>query len=626
MAMENNPLRGRIASGLALAAGLGGAVYVGSLWNGFAYDDPLVVEENAVVRSGRPLEAFRTPYHYGPTQKTPTFLYRPVSIASLALQSRLHGLEPAGYHAVHVLLHAGICGLVFAFGIACGVSFRAALAGALLFAVHPVHAEAVASVAGRADLLATAFSLLALLSYLGLRGFAGAPAPAGLLAFAFFYFAALLSKESPVLLPAVPLAWELLRPRPKPPGAVLRTERGRDLLLVGSASAVAGTFYLLLRRAVLGGIFVPASSMTPIENPMMGLPVSERLMTGAVVFARFLGLLFFPWRLSPDYGFAEITAVASPGEPRFLAAALLVALVGTAAIAASRRSRPAALLVVFFLSSWIVVSNLLFPIGTALAERLLYLPSVPICLLLGIGWEAASGRLGRAPARGVGVGLLVLASIRTVGASSAWKDDFHLFSAAEKAAPRSVRVLGNLGVELARRGRLEEARDRLARAVEIAPGFVPNRVNLAGVYLKMGALEEAERELRQALEVEPDHAIALLQLGVVLERRGDLLKAEEAYARAASRAPALADPKLRLAGLLLSRGEAAKAASLLESVLAQDPRSVPALHGLGLAAIARGEAEAAVVYLKRAAALSPGDPAIARDLERARVAAGTVSP
>lgn len=604
-----------------LSAVVGGGLYLGTLRNGFAYDDALVVEQNEVVRSGRVLDAFSTPYHFGPAHRTPTYLYRPLAVASLALNGRAHGLRPAGYHAVNVLLHSAASGLVLALGLACGLSSRAALAGSLLFAVHPVHAEAVAAVAGRADLLAAVFSLLALAAHLSLRDAAGRPSPAGIAATCACLLGALFSKESAILLPAALLSWDVLGSRRQFPGAVPRRSPTRDLLPSASAFAASVAVYLASRAAVLGALTVPASSMTPIENPMVGLAWPERLMTGAVVAARALGLLVFPWRLSPDYGFAETTAVCSPTEPRLLVAAAVLVLAVAAAVASSRRSAAAAFLVVFFLSSWIVVSNLVLLIGTVMAERLLYLPSVAFCLLAGMAWDCLSERAGRPLWIAAGVGLLLAGSARTVLAASAWKDDYHLFAAAEKAAPRSVRVLGNLGVELARRGRLEEALSRLTRAVEIAPDFVPNRINLAGLYLKMGDLEAAEREARHALRVEPANAVALLQLGAIRERGADMAGAKDAYEKAAGADPGLAEPHLRLASLALGRGETDRAIEALEAALAREPGSVAALRGLAVAAARQGDLEAAVSYLEKAAALAPDDPSIRRQLEQARDAA-----
>jgi predicted Zn-dependent protease len=186
-----------------------------------------------------------------------------------------------------------------------------------------------------------------------------------------------------------------------------------------------------------------------------------------------------------------------------------------------------------------LMSNLPFPIGTLMAERLLYLPSAGLCLLAGAAWPALARRAGRPAAVALAVAVLLAGSIRTVAADAVWKDDFTLYSAAISASPRSVRVLGNLAVELAARGRLGEAEPLLERAVALAPDFAPNRINLSGVLLKEGSLDAAEVEIRHVLDREPGHPVALLQLASILSRRGDAAGAEDALERALAADPSL---------------------------------------------------------------------------------------
>jgi len=175
---------------------------------------------------------------------------------------------------------------------------------------------------------------------------------------------------------------------------------------------------------------------------------------------------------------------------------------------------------VLLLAPWLLVSNLFVTIGTIFGERFLYLPSAGFALVLG-GAAASALAASRAPRGWVGaiVLLLLLAAARTSAYAPAWHDDFRLFSAAERAAPRSVRVLSNLGTELALRGELTEAEARLVRAREIAPWVLPVRINLAGVYLNLGRLDEAEAEARAALRIAPDDPVARAQWEVIRSKR-----------------------------------------------------------------------------------------------------------
>jgi protein O-mannosyl-transferase len=505
---------------LAIAAAAAIAVYANSLPNGFALDDPAVVAENPLVTSHAFARILIAPYHHGPTQATPTGLYRPLTTLTFAVNHALGGLRPLGYHAVNVALHALVSALVLLLGIELSLAPRAALAGALLFAVHPVHSEAVANVSGRAELLAAAFFLGALLVFARGREQNGRLRGGPLAGAAALSLLAMLSKEHAVTFVGVAAAWELLMRREPDMSvpAFLRTRRP-ELLRTFSVLLLPVFAYLAARAAVMGTLLLPASAVTPIENPAVGLPLLERWATALAAAGRYAKVLLFPRTLSPDYSFAEISPVRSLLDPWLLAGAACALALAIALVAAWRRSRPLAMLILLALLPFSVVSNFPFTIGTILAERLAYLPSVGLCVLAGAVWPLAVRRAGRRTAGALGAIVLLAASARTFAANLAWRDDLALYSHAITAAPRSVRVLGNLAVELATRGRLEEATPLLERAVALAPDFAPNRINLAGVLLKQGRLDAAEVEIRHVLDRDPGDAVALAQLRAIRAQR-----------------------------------------------------------------------------------------------------------
>ena len=141
-----------------LAAALVGAlVYLNANSNGFALDDFRLVRDNPNLGPEVGIRAlFGQPYWPG---SAASGLYRPVTIASLALNRMLTGTAPAGFHVVNLLLHALVSGLVWYVVRGIGVHYGTALAAALLFAVHPLHTEVVANIAGRAELMAAVWVL-----------------------------------------------------------------------------------------------------------------------------------------------------------------------------------------------------------------------------------------------------------------------------------------------------------------------------------------------------------------------------------------------------------------------------------------------------------------------------------
>ncbi|HEX5045424.1 MAG TPA: tetratricopeptide repeat protein [Candidatus Polarisedimenticolaceae bacterium] len=484
-----------------------------ALRNGFTWDDPLLVAQNAVVSGERWGSIVASPYHVGPLQPVPTGLYRPLTIFTLTVDHAAAGGAPLPFHAGNLLLHAGVSVLVLALGWRLALPAPAPLLGALLFAVHPAPAEAVASVAGRADLLAAGAALLALLCV-------GRP-----LVFGALLLASLLAKETALLLPAAALV---------APG--LPRGRQRRSFAAGIGAVL---LYLAARWAVLGALVLPETRGTYVENPLGGLPPLERTLAACVGTLRALRLLLFPRFLSPDYGWAQTGAVV-PGEG-LLALVLLLAL-SAGAFLLARRARAAALLLTVAALSWLLVSNLVLVIGTAFGERLLYLPLAPLALLA--GWGVA--RIGSSRLRPLALGAFALALLllaaRAWTASAAWRDDATLCRAALAATPRSIKVLGNLAVEEAAAGRREQARALLDRALALAPDVPALLLNRASLALLEGDLPGAARRLDAVLSAHPDEPAALLLRAQVAEARGDLEGAERALTRAAALRPGWPEP------------------------------------------------------------------------------------
>jgi tetratricopeptide (TPR) repeat protein len=482
-------------------------LYLGTTRFGFVYDDASVVESHPQVTGHSWGAILTSPYHVGADVHVQTGAYRPLTIASLAANHVLSGLHPWSYHLVNVLLHALATALVVAFAVDLGLTPGGALVAGLSFGFHPVHVEAVANVAGRAELLSTALVLLALLAY----------ARARLMASSLLLGGALFAKENAATVLGVIALWEAVRPVAA--GQERMGDRLRAAAMPLTAAAVPIAAYLAARFAVLGGIVLAPGSVTTIENPIVGLPPLARAATVLSVFGRAASLIATPVRLSPDYGYAEIvpeTSLLAPGA--VVGGGLLLGLLVLIAFS-WRRAPRVALLLGSVLITYAIVSNAFVLIGTVLGDRLLYLPSVFACILFGLAASAASLRFGPRPAAlGAGVVLFALAA-RASTYIPAWRNDAALFEHAARAAPRSVRALGGWGGELMARGRLDEARAVLDRAVAIAPDFIPNRLNRGAASLSAGDLDSAEVDARHVLKLDPENPVATRLLGGIAERR-----------------------------------------------------------------------------------------------------------
>ena len=309
--------------------------------------------------------------------------------------------------------------LVVAFAVELGLTPGAALVGGLAFAVHPVHVEAVANVAGRAELLSTSLALLGLCAYARSRLVA-----AGLL-----LGAALFAKENVVAILGVIALWEAVRPV-SPVGENARN-RLRAAALPLTAAVVPIAAYLVARFAVLGGIRLAAGSVTSIENPIVGLPPVAHAATVLAVFGRAASLIVTPIRLSPTT--ATRRSCLSPrcwrrvrsSEQEFSWAdrghRVYVAARPAGRVSAGIRARH--------------VRDRLERIHPHRhrARRPSAVPSsVFACILFGLAASAAAARSGARAALGAGVVLVALAW-RAAAYTSAWRNDATLFEYAARA-------------------------------------------------------------------------------------------------------------------------------------------------------------------------------------------------
>ena len=466
---------------VALAAVL---VNLGTLGNGFAFDDVALVANNPAVAtlSGVP-HLFVAPY--GASSGENSGLFRPVTLASLALNRAVTGPGPLGFHGVNVLLNAAVAALAWIGLRGAGARYGTALLGAALFAVHPLHCEAVANVAGRAELLAALFTLAAWIAHR-----AGRPMTAALL-----FLGAILSKEGVVLAPL--LFWA---------DDHVQGERKRWRAYAGFAGAFA---ILAVLRIVALGPHQGAGSATPLDNPAGAAGSVPRVLTAVWVQLKYALLALWPHPLSCDYSFNVIPVARSPLDPRFLAGLVFLVLIAAAIVWGSRRRPPVALAALIWSVFFLPSSNLLFPTGTIMAERLAYLPCLGVCLLAGQAGAAWAARGKRDAAAIVTVSIVAIAalSVLTWQRNSVWKDNLTLTTTDVETYPSSAKLQAGAATFLGKAGRDAESEARFRRALDIYPDYPQMHYNLAVLLLKRGARDEAIEHLNRSAALAPDNPL-----------------------------------------------------------------------------------------------------------------------
>ncbi|HEX9242849.1 MAG TPA: hypothetical protein VF875_10460, partial [Anaeromyxobacter sp.] len=502
-----------------LAAALAAAVFAGTLANRPVLDDGWAVLENPLVRSLDVARIFAKHSGYA-GGATVAGTYRPLATLTCALQRALHGPAPLPFHVVNVLLHAAATALVVLLArriLVAAAPARAAagaLGAGLLFAVHPAHVEAIAPLVGRADLLAAALGLAALRLALALapRPYRRIGAASALLA------AAMLCKETAAAVPMLYVVVAALLPAAAGLAArpgLATPERRRALL---AAAATAGALALALLPYLLlkpGGAVVPEQARW-----FQGQPPAVVGATMTRVLAEYLRILAVPWPLMTDFGYAaRIPFAARLGVETALATAAWAAVLA-AGVASARRAPLLGLAVLWTFVALLPVSHLV-PMGALMAERLLYLPSVGVCLWAG-QLPAAWRERARARRAAVALGAAVIAILAALSLRRAadWRTPERLYEAELRHAPRDPVVNNNLAVEYGAGGDQRRALERLDVALRAAPGYWRGRVNRALALHRLGDDRAAAVALARAREVAPEDAgFRRLAAGVLVELR-----------------------------------------------------------------------------------------------------------
>jgi protein O-mannosyl-transferase len=384
-------------------------VHLGALGNGFALDDVPIIATNPLVhRWSGLLEAFRAPYWPATAGAA---MYRPLTVAAFALDWQTGLL--AWLHGVNVLWHAAVSVAVAALVRRWSGSAGGALVAGVLFAVHPVHVEAVANLVGRAELMAALFALLSVYAALehDLLGWSCAALVLGL-----------LSKETAAIVPGLIAAGWIT-------GLTRRPSRRRVLAYFASWLCI-GVLYAVVRWTILR----PYSDQVQVAPVFVGATFAASRLTAVSSFADFARLLLFPLQLRVDYSPGERTLVSTPLDARFVVGTLCLALwVGLGILAWRRGHRLAGAGLCWSLLALLPVANLLFPTGVLVAERTLYLPSAGLAIAMG-AWAKDLPNRKLLPI----VALLFLAGgLRTAFRVPVWTSSERVLESVREDSPRS---------------------------------------------------------------------------------------------------------------------------------------------------------------------------------------------
>jgi hypothetical protein len=417
--------------------------------------------------------------------------YRPIAVVLFGLEYALVGANPFWSHFISCALHAANACMLFAIAHRLApASIWPALAGSLIFAVHPALTESVAYLGGRGDLICGLFMGSSLLAYLRFRQ---DNRPWLLVLSQLLLALALLTKEMAIVMPALILLYELGSPQ-------------RRQLLFALIPAAVVAAYLLVRAQVL-----PIQSWT-------ATPLQERFYTALYVVGQYLATLTVPQPVKTLY---DVTAKFSVHQPEVLL--MLVVITGYLVVIAVAFVRRQRLLVALLLGTLV----LLFPVSnlpamilpSPMAARYLYIPAQPFCLAVGVIFSLLAARHPLAQRRTPGVVLAVCClalAVITATTSRKWQNNDVFFAAMVQEAPDQPLSYKFAGNYLGKTGRGAEMMQLKHQAFEVTK---QRQLALAEELLKYRQYDRAIFELSRIVNADEDPRITRL-LATIRERQG----------------------------------------------------------------------------------------------------------
>ena len=599
-----------------LPALLGFLVYANTLNFGFVLDDYAAIIENTSTQKGMAAlgEIFSTSYRYGYILLADE-LYRPLPKAIFAIFWDLFPNNATPGHLLNVVLFAFTCFFIFRLLSKWFPNQqKLALLTALIFAVHPIHTEVVANIKSLDEILSFLLCLLSLDQYLTYK-------EKGNMSSVFLamilFFAAFLSKESSItFLPIFPLfAYfkENSNQKLNNWGGLQSTLKGIQWMLIPTI------VFFLIRHSILNNSdMFSAAPPSVADNALMYAKDSFTQLTGAVAMLGFyLYKLIVPINLSFDLSYPEVTPAGISDWQFILSAVVLLFLLGWAIKGIKNRS-PFSLALFFFFITVAVSSNIFMRIGTHYGERLMYVPSFGIVLLLSLliihflEKKESSSKSFTMPTMIVAGAIVILFSGLTIARNPVWESNETLYNSGLLSAPNSARVHYYVGLYKVKTDYLETLPEKerdaafndgivhLKKSIELYPFFTDAWTQLGIASYRIKNYPEALKYYEEAVKLNPYDPVVLNNSGSVYFDMQNYNEALKRYLQAVKYKPDYADAFMNIGSCYGVGGQYDLAITNLERAVQINPNLTQAYYFLGVTWRNKGNEAMAAKYFELA--------------------------
>lgn len=511
---------------LLIAATL--AVYFPALHNGFVnYDDPRYIIDNSHIQSGLNWQSVRW--------AATTFYesnWHPLTWISHATDVSLFHLNPAGHHAINILLHSLNALLLFVVMQNATERDWESFFVAALFALHPVNVESVAWASERKNVLSMFFLLLALYAY---EKYAARPSIFRYCAVAIFYALGLAAKPQIITLPFLLLLWDFwplqhwnprTAPAATPEGAVASSlwrlcAEKIPLLLLSVASAI-----VTMQAQTSGGAVQVANTA---RRTVAAYPIAGRFENAVVAYVRYIEMLFWPAGLAPMY---PHPGAALRSVSILFSIVLLSVITAIALLAWRYRYLPVGWL--WFLGSLVPMIGIVQVGGQAMADRYAYLPFIGLFCMAVWGISDVMNRnvAARKSAAAFAVLVLIVFGALTYRQVGFWRNSETLWNHTLQVTQNNFVAHDSLAEYQFEQGRFAASCSHFRAAVNIFPDDMPAQEGLAVCAQARNdnpeAIDRYEIVLRRAIEPSI-RATAFANLGSIYRGLGDYRRAKENY-------------------------------------------------------------------------------------------------
>ncbi len=572
-----------------ISLGLSFLIFGNGITGDFVFDDVTVVQNRGdLTNPSNFFNLFISPYH----QNNPkTGLYRPLTMASYAINHYIDS-KPIGFHGVNIIIHALNSFLVFWLINFLFKNKFLTYSTFLLFLTHPIHTEAVTSIVGRAELLTFFFGIASIYFFVNKNKTLSAMA----------FLLALLSKESALMVLPIILYISVIFLNKKV------TDSVKNLLFFSLPLGL----YSLLRYKALSSYFFRDATTTIVENPLEFASFSERITTAFKVLYMYIEKLTWPVQLSADYSFNAIKIISNPlVSAKSIIGILIFALLVILIVFYKKISKEISFGAGLFLFLYLMISNLIKPVGTIMGERLMYFPSLGFIVVIAFILTKISDykKWGTKTAYGLLVGILVFYGIRTVIRNKDWHNNRTLFYAAVKEFPDSLITRTALAGVHIRADEWAKAKEQL----EIAQNIYEDNShlqNLLGIVANHeGNYSLAEEKYKKSLELNPDAINSYINLGELYLKQGRLEEAGNNFIKVID-FYATTEYIMRYSYIQIALNKPAKALDVINKYFGSNLNNPDLSTLAGTAYFVKKDYKQALIYLKKARELGNKAPEI----------------